>query len=75
MKVLKFGGGLIDSPYAMIKIVKAIQALSRDSHRLVVVISAIGKTTNGLEKAAQFFLQGDVRGSEKNFDILKKYHL
>ena len=71
LSILKFGG-------ASVKDADGVKNLSGilKSHRgsLVVVISAMGKTTNALEQILSHFLKGD---SEMwlNFDRLKNNHL
>ena len=51
MKVFKFGGGCIDHPEAVKKLGQVIK--SEQPHPPVIVISAIGKTTSGLENIFQ----------------------
>ena len=51
MKVFKFGGACIRHPEAVRKLKQLIK--SEQPHSLVVVVSAMGKTTKGLEKVFQ----------------------
>ena len=51
MKVFKFGGASIQNPESVRKLAQIIQA--EDPHPLVVVVSAMGKTTRGLEAIFQ----------------------
>ncbi|HAN49693.1 MAG TPA: aspartate kinase [Amoebophilaceae bacterium] len=51
MKVFKFGGACIQYPEAVRKLEQFIK--SEQPHPLVIVVSAMGKTTKGLEKIFQ----------------------
>ena len=57
MKVFKFGGASVDS----ISRIRNLPAILRkyDSEKILIVISAMGKTTNALEKVAEAFYAGD----------------
>jgi aspartate kinase len=57
MKVFKFGGASVNN-YERIQNVKDILSLYKDE-KLVVIISAMGKTTNALEKVAEAFFKGN----------------
>ena len=48
MKVFKFGGASVNSPEAVRNMADIVRSYSDDS--LVVVVSAMGKTTNKLEQ-------------------------
>lgn len=56
MKVYKFGGASIATPEALKKLVPIIQ---NAKSKLIIVVSAYGKTTNALEKVAQAANNGD----------------
>ena len=56
MKVFKFGGASVKDASA-VKNVGEVIRLFKDN--LVVVISAMGKTTNGLEKVVESYLNND----------------
>jgi len=51
MKVFKFGGACIQHPEAVSKLAQLIKA--EQPHPLVIVVSAMGKTTRGLEEVLQ----------------------
>ncbi|MFI5219872.1 MAG: aspartate kinase [Bacteroidia bacterium] len=72
MKVFKFGGASVKDAGA-VKNAAAILNKFRNE-KLVVVISAMGKTTNALEKVvhAHFYKDGD---AHKLLDVVKEYHL
>ncbi len=71
MKVFKFGGASIKSASAvnnMIDIVKEYR-----DEKLVVVVSAMGKTTNALESAFELAL--DKQGFSSNIEALTAFHV
>lgn len=55
MKVYKFGGGVIQNPESIRKLAQLIQT---ESGLLVVVVSALGKTTQALEEILQCQVAG-----------------
>jgi aspartate kinase len=71
MKVFKFGGGILHSAEAVKKIPAVIGMFPGEP--LIVVVSALGKTTNALEEliACRFRREGDVQIICEN---IKKYH-
>lgn len=70
MKVFKFGGASVKNSEA-VKNVESVIKLFKDD--LVVVISAMGKTTNGLEKVVQSYLNNDGKTQEFLQEI-KDFH-
>ena len=73
MKVYKFGGASVNSE-------ERIQNLGRimQEHRegqKVVIISAMGKTTNALEKVAESFFAGKKEEALRLFEQVKQQHL
>lgn len=73
MKVFKFGGASIKDAPSMMNVGKI---LDRHKHmRLLVVISALGKTTNALEEVAEAFFRKDANTACKKIDILEKQHV
>jgi aspartate kinase len=73
MKVFKFGGASVNS-VDRIKNIKDILALY-EGEKLVVIISAMGKTTNALEKVVENFYAGNKEEALELFDAIKKQHL
>src|SRR3954465_4013412 len=73
MKVFKFGGASVTS-VDRIKNVKDILGLYKNE-RLVVIISAMGKTTNALEKVAEAFYAGNKEEALQLFNVVKNQHL
>jgi aspartate kinase len=73
MKVFKFGGASVSSA-ERIKNVAAI--LGKDSEGpLLVIVSAMGKTTNALEKVVAAFYGGEKDEALRLFDAIKEEHL
>jgi aspartate kinase len=70
MKVFKFGGGSIQHADAIKQLVKIVT--SHQDEKLVIVVSAMGKTTQGLEKAFQHKL--DNQPYEAAIQAVFDYH-
>ncbi len=72
MKVFKFGGASVNS----IERIKNIPAIldSYKDEKLLIVISAIGKTTNALEKVAEAFFAGKKAEALSLFEAIKQSH-
>ncbi len=73
MKVFKFGGASVNS-VERIQNVAAIMQHHKDE-KMVVIISAMGKTTNALEKVAEAFYAGKKDEALQLFDQVKRQHL
>ena len=73
MKVFKFGGASVNS-VERVQNLASIMKLYK-GQPLVVIISAIGKTTNALEKVSEAFFEGRKEGALQLFEIVKKQHL
>lgn len=73
MKVFKFGGASVST----IERIKGTTAIVKEySHdKLLVVVSAMGKTTNALEKVAEAFFNGNRDEALQLFDTVKQQHL
>ncbi|RYG54273.1 MAG: aspartate kinase [Chitinophagaceae bacterium] len=72
MKVFKFGGASINSAERMANTAKIIKG---EEGKLLVVVSAMGKTTNALEAVAESFFEGNNEIALKLFDKIKTSHL
>jgi len=73
MKVFKFGGA---SVHSIERIYNVAQLIKKHSGQpLLVVISAMGKTTNALEVVVDTFYKGDSAGALAAFDKIKQQHL
>ena len=73
MKVFKFGGASVDS----ISRIRNLPAILRnyDSEKILIVISAMGKTTNALEKVVEAFYTGDMAKAVDLFNQIRLNHL
>jgi aspartate kinase len=72
MKVFKFGGASINSVERIQNVGKIIA--SYPGEKLLIIISAMGKTTNALEKVAESFFAGDPTQSLELFSQVKESH-
>jgi aspartate kinase len=73
MKVFKFGGASINSIERIQNVAKIIQSFSGE--KLLIIISAMGKTTNALEKVAEAFYAGNKEEALKLFQQIKDEHI
>lgn len=74
MKVFKFGGASINT-IERIKNVGHIISQQNNGGAMVVVISAMGKTTNALEKVAEAFFDARREDAINLFHLVKEQHL
>ncbi|MEX0981315.1 MAG: aspartate kinase [Bacteroidales bacterium] len=72
MLVFKFGGASVKSADAVKNIVNI---LKRYSDEIVIVISAMGKSTNALESIIEAFVSKDEKGIKEGYKRLKEFHL
>lgn len=72
MKVFKFGGASVKDANAVRNVAKIIQDFA--SNRLIVVISAMGKTTNALEIVVKAWKEKDEKTFLQKIDEIKAYH-
>lgn len=72
IKVLKFGGASVKDADSVRNVVRVLNFFK--SHKLAVVISAMGKTTNALERllSACYYNRENI---EKEFNFIKDFHL
>lgn len=73
MKVFKFGGASVSSIERIQNTEDIIRKYSQE--KLVIVISAMGKTTNALEKVAEAFFAGNKEESLALFRNVKQQHI
>jgi len=73
MIVFKFGGASANSTERIRNIADILR--SYNDQKILVVISAIGKTTNALEQVAEAFFAGQQEEAARRFDIVKESHL
>ena len=73
MKVFKFGGASINSIERIENVAKIIQ--DHQGEKLLIIISAMGKITNALEKVAAAFYSGDKATALALFQAVKQEHI
>ena len=73
MKVFKFGGASVNSIERIKNIPKILQEFANDN--LVIIISAMGKTTNALEKVVDAFYEKNQSKSLQLFSEIKQQHI
>ena len=73
MKVFKFGGASINS----VERIKNTGNILQDhgGEKILVIISAMGKTTNALEKVVDAFYEGRATDAHKLFEQVKESHI
>lgn len=72
MKVFKFGGASVSNHEKIKNLGTILQQFPNE--QIVVVISAMGKTTNALEKVAETFFSGQKETALDLFQQVKKQH-
>ena len=73
MKVFKFGGASVNSIERVNNLVDIVEA--NQSSPMVIIVSAMGKTTNALEKVAEAFYRGNKEEALQHFNLVKQMHL
>ncbi|HEY8931617.1 MAG TPA: aspartate kinase [Mucilaginibacter sp.] len=71
MLVFKFGGASVKDADGIINLANVVKQYK--DNELLIVVSAMGKTTNALEKITRAYVDGD-ENLHTYFDELKKYH-
>ncbi len=70
MKVYKFGGASVRNADG----VRNLQQIIGDEQHLFIIVSAMGKTTNALEKVFEGLQKGDRQLSMEHITALRQYH-
>ncbi|HET9431972.1 MAG TPA: aspartate kinase, partial [Chitinophagaceae bacterium] len=73
MKVFKFGGASTNSVERIRNLAEILRLYPNE--KILVVVSAMGKTTNALEKVAEAFFQGRKEDALGLFEQVKQQHL
>ncbi|MCK4880355.1 MAG: aspartate kinase [Bacteroidales bacterium] len=73
MLVFKFGGASVKSAGAVKNIVEILHRYSEE--KIVVVVSAMGKTTNAIERIIDHYTAGKSEELKQGYKELKAYHL
>jgi len=71
MDVFKFGGASVNSAEGVKNFLKIVQSYKNES---LIVVSAMGKTTNALEQIVDNFFHKKTDLVQKQFDEVKAYH-
>ncbi|TVR37828.1 MAG: aspartate kinase [Bacteroidia bacterium] len=74
MRVFKFGGASVKDPKSVRNVAEIIKH-QHDTGPLVIVLSAMGKTTNALELLCAMFMERNKTSMMAIFDQLKTSHL
>src|SRR5688572_26123247 len=72
MQVFKFGGASVSSVERILNVASILKKYK--DQKLLVVVSAMGKTTNALEKVVEAFFSGDQQKALQLFDAIKQQH-
>ena len=70
MKVYKFGGASVRNADG----VRNLHKIIAEEHNLFIIVSAMGKTTNALERVFDGVRRGDVEAAEAEISALRKAH-
>ena len=70
MKVYKFGGASVRTADC----VRNLHKIIADERNLFIIVSAMGKTTNALERVFAGLQKGDRAASQSEIDALRSYH-
>jgi len=73
MKVFKFGGASVSTVERVQNVANILSLYKED--KLVIIISAMGKTTNALEKVTEAFFAGHREEALQLFGVVKNQHL
>lgn len=73
MQVFKFGGASVSTLERIEQVAQILKSYS--GQKLLVVLSAMGKTTNALEGVVDAFYKGDKEGALQQFEAIKQQHL
>jgi aspartate kinase len=73
MKVFKFGGASVQQTEKIQNVANIIR--SYPDQPILIVVSAMGKTTNALEKVAEAFFEGRKDEALKLFELIKQTHI
>src|SRR2546423_14178276 len=72
MIVMKFGGTSVENVTAIRRLVSIVRR--QLDHQPIVVVSAMGKTTNGLLECARLAAEGKIALAQTKLDTLAAHH-
>lgn len=73
IKVFKFGGASVNSAKGVINVVSIISQFPGDN--IMMIISAMGKTTNALEELLKYYMSDNAIEMVESFYRIKAFHL
>ena len=73
MKVFKFGGASVNNVERIKNLATIVKQYEKGP--LVIIISAMGKTTNSLEKVVESFFAGNKEEALQLFEVVKQHHI
>jgi len=73
MQVFKFGGASVSTLERIEKVAHILKQYS--GQKILIVVSAIGKTTNALEAVVDSFYKGEKETALQQFESIKQQHL
>lgn len=74
MKVFKFGGASVKDGNSVKNVATIIKKFQQENERLIVIVSAMGKTTNALEKLMEAYAKSETSIVEKTISELREFH-
>jgi aspartate kinase len=72
IKVFKFGGASVNSAGGIKNLVSILQKYRED--KILMVVSAMGKTTNALEEVLKFYMSDDAISMVDAYNKIRNYH-
>ncbi|MFD2563874.1 aspartate kinase [Aquimarina rubra] len=72
MKVFKFGGASVKNAKGVKNVINVLEKVGNSN--IIIVVSAMGKTTNALEKVVDHYLN-ESKELGNSIDFIKKYHI
>jgi len=75
MKVLKIGGGCLRRAFEILEINNVLNNMLKSEQHLILVVSALGKTTSILDEIVRLFIENKKSKSKKLFEKVKNFHL
>ncbi|GAB3039905.1 aspartate kinase [Spirosoma pulveris] len=71
MKVFKFGGASVKDAAGVRNLAEIVRSQGKN---ILVVVSAMGKTTNGLEALVRAYVDKQTEACQHQFDTIRTYH-
>lgn len=72
MKIFKFGGASVKDAAGVRNLAKIVGG--QDDPSVVVVVSAMGKTTNALEEVTRAYTRGQLADAHQHWQTVRRYH-